>query len=96
MDIFVIAEIKCNMPGEIQKVCGFYLGMGNFPHRISFLDGGVAIDEDSTHKIAHKRETGTVNALMCFPAPAVLRAKVGQGIVDDAGTQFCLGGGRGR
>lgn len=76
MDIFVVAEVERHMAGKIQKVCGFYLRHGNFPYGVTFLDGGVPVDKDTAHEVAHKRKSGTVNSLMGFATPAVLCAKV--------------------
>ena len=91
MDIFVIAKIECNMSGKIQKVCGLNLGAGDFTYGITGFDGCIPVNEETAHKIAHKCEAGAVDAFMCFAAPAVLCTQIGQGVVDDAGTQFCVG-----
>lgn len=91
MDIFTIAEVKRHMAGKIQKIRGLYLGAGDFPYGIAWFDGGIPVDENSAHKIAHKGKTGAVNAFMGLAAPAVLGAKIGKRVVDNMGTQLCLG-----
>ena len=82
------------MTGKIEKVPRLYPGNRYFMDGITFHNGGVPVNQNAAHIIAHKGKAGAVNACMGFSAPAVLGAQVCTGIMDNGCAKLLLFGRR--